>query len=144
MQLFTIGFTQKTAEQFFDLLAEAGVRRIVDIRLNNVSQLAGFTKRDDLRYFLKAIHDIDYIHIPELAPTKEIMDDFKKKKIDWATFKKRFTGLMTQRKVADDLKGKLLERDCLLCSEARADQCHRSLVAGYLEKKWGDINTIHL
>ena len=144
MHLFTIGFTQKKAEEFFTLLAEAGVKRVVDIRLNNVSQLAGFAKRDDLRYFLKAIHGIDYIHIPELAPTKEIMDDFKKKKVDWATYKKRFTGLMTRRNVADGLAGKLFDGDCLLCSEAAAEQCHRSLVAGFLAHKWGGLDIIHL
>ena len=132
MQLFTIGFTKKTAEHFFNLLAEASVKRVVDIRLNNVSQLAGFAKQDDLRFFLKTIHGIDYIHISELAPTKEIMDDFKKKKVDWATYKKRFTQLISRRNTADHLKGKLFDKDCLLCSEAKAEYCHRRLVAEFL------------
>ena len=144
MQLFTIGFTQKTAEQFFNLLAEGGVKRIVDIRLNNVSQLAGFAKRDDLRFFLKTILDIDYVHISELAPTKEIMNDFKKKKVDWATYKKHFIGLISRRNIADHLKGRLFDRDCLLCSEARAEYCHRRLVAEFLAKKWGDVDIVHL
>ena len=144
MKLFTIGFTQKTAEQFFNLLAEAGVKRVVDIRLNNVSQLAGFAKRDDLRFFLKTILHIDYIHISELAPTKDIMDDFKKKKVDWATYKKHFIGLITRRNVADHLRGKLLDRDCLLCSEARAEYCHRRLVAEFLKKKWDTVDIVHL
>ena len=144
MQLFTIGFTKKTAEQFFNLLKDAGVKRVVDIRLNTVSQLAGFAKKDDLRYFLKTIHGIDYIHISELAPTKEIMNDFKKKKVDWATYKKHFVGLISQRNVADQLKGRLFDKDCLLCSEAKAEYCHRRLVAEFLQKKWGNIDIVHL
>ena len=70
MRLFTIGFTKKSAEGFFTNLSKAGVKRVIDIRLNNMSQLAGFTKRDDLRYFLRTICNIDYIHLPELAPNK--------------------------------------------------------------------------
>lgn len=144
MHLFTIGFAKKTAEHFFDLLEKAGVKRVVDIRLNNVSQLAGFATRDDLRFFLKAIGGIDYIHVPELAPTKEVMNDFKKKKVDWDTFQKRFTRLMSQRKIAAGMQGRLFHKDCLLCSEAKAEQCHRSLVAEYLKKKWGDVEIVHL
>ena len=144
MRLFTIGFTRKSAEKFFNLLKGAGVKRIVDIRLNNVSQLAGFAKRDDLRYFLKKICKIDYIHLPELAPTKEIMDAFKKKKVDWSVYRKSFLDLMAKRNIANKYKGKLLDGDCFLCSEAAVDHCHRRLVSEYLADKWGNIEIKHL
>ncbi len=86
IELLTIGFTKKKANEFFPLLEKAGVQRVVDIRLNNVSQLAGFSKRDDLEYFLKEIKQIDYIHRPELAPTPEILNNYKKRKGDWKEY----------------------------------------------------------
>lgn len=144
MQLFTIGFTQKTAQKFFNTLCAAGVKRVVDIRLNNVSQLAGFAKRDDLRYFLKTICGIDYIHVPEMAPTKELMDNYKKKKGDWTVYEKTFKALMAERKIARKFKGRIDDGDCFLCSEASPDHCHRRLVAEYLQKKWGSVAITHL
>ena len=144
MKLFTIGFTQKPAEAFFGRLVRAGVKRVIDIRLNNVSQLAGFAKRDDLRYFLKAICGIDYIHLPELAPTQEILDRFKKKKGDWLDYEKEFRSLLSQRKPEENLSRDLFENGCLLCSEDRPDHCHRRLVAEHLAKKWGNLEIVHL
>ena len=144
MQLFTIGFTQKTAQTFFNTLCAAGVKRVVDIRLNNVSQLAGFAKRDDLRYFLKTICGIDYIHVPEMAPTKELMDNYKKKKGDWTVYEKTFKALMAERNIARKFKGGIDDGDCFLCSEASPDHCHRRLVAEYLQKKWGSVAITHL
>lgn len=144
MKMFTIGFTQKTAERFFKTLQSAGVRRIVDIRLNNVSQLAGFAKRDDLRYFLKTIGKIDYVHLPEMAPTQEIMDRFKKKKGDWTAFEAAFTGLMADRKIDRRFKKEIQDGDCFLCSEASPEHCHRRLVSEYLQKKWGAVEIEHL
>jgi uncharacterized protein (DUF488 family) len=90
IKLFTIGFTGKSAQQFFEILRRAGVRRLVDTRLNNVSQLAGFTKKRDLEYFLRVIADIDYNHDAQLAPTKKILDDYKKHRIDWAEYDRNF------------------------------------------------------
>jgi uncharacterized protein (DUF488 family) len=144
INLFTIGFTQKPAEEFFNRLQRAGVKRVIDIRLNNVSQLAGFAKRDDLRYFLKAIGGIDYIHMPELAPTQEIMDNFKKKKGDWSAYEKAFQSLLRQRKPEETLLRDLFDNACLLCSEDKPDHCHRRLVAEHLAKTWGGVKIVHL
>lgn len=143
-KLFTIGFTQKSAEQFFSVLKNAGVRRIIDIRLNNVSQLAGFAKRDDLAYFLKAICGIDYNHRPDLAPTKELLDAYKKKEIGWEDFETRFIRLTRERKIENELDAALLDRACLLCSEYEPSCCHRRLVAEYLHDTFGDIRICHL
>jgi len=144
IHLFTIGFTKKTAEAFFNRLSKAGINRVIDIRLNNVSQLAGFAKRDDLRYFLKAICGIDYIHLPELAPTQEIMDNFKKKKGDWSIYEKAFLALLKQRKPEETLSKDLFDKACLLCSEDRPNHCHRRLVAEHLAEKWGGVEIVHL
>jgi len=142
--LFTIGFTKKTAEQFFNILKNSGVKRVVDIRLNNVSQLAGFAKRDDLRYFLKTICDIDYIYKPELAPTKDIMDEYKKNKGGWSVYEKGFRDLLSERDIENRIAKEILHGDCFLCSEEKPDRCHRSLVAEYLREKWGNIEIKHL
>ena len=99
VQIFTIGFTKKNAEQFFTKLERAGVRRVVDTRLNNVSQLAGFAKKDDLKFFLKRVAGIDYVHLPELAPTQEMLDAYKKEKGDWAVYETKFLALLAQRQV---------------------------------------------
>jgi len=144
MKIFTIGFTKKSAEAFFTKLQRAGVKRLVDVRLNNVSQLAGFTKRDDLRYFLKAICNIDYAHLPELAPTQEIMDNYKKRNGDWDLYERQFTGLLKARKVEKELDRKAFEGACLLCSEEKPAHCHRRLVAEYLKNKWGDVQIEHI
>lgn len=144
IKLFTIGFTKKKAEQFFSLIQESGVKRIVDIRLNNVSQLAGFAKRDDLRYFLKAICNIDYVHLPELAPTKEILNDFKKSNGDWSIYEKKFKVLLAERIIEKRFEGIIRDGDCFLCSEETPEQCHRRLVAEYLQKSWGNIEIEHI
>lgn len=137
IELFTIGFTRKSAERFFGLLRVSGAKRIVDVRLNNVSQLAGFAKRDDLAFFLREICDMEYLHLPELAPTKEILDAFKKHGGDWNVYQDLFLQLMEERKVENSVPKDVMDRACLLCSEDRPDQCHRKLVAEYLEGKWG-------
>jgi len=144
MKIFTIGFTKKSAEKFFGILSKAGAKRIVDIRLNNVSQLAGFAKRDDLRYFLKTICDADYVHMPDLAPTKEILEQYKKNKGDWSVYEASFLKLMRERKTEEKMTGLIKDGDCLLCSEAEPDQCHRRLVAEYLRDRWLNIKIRHL
>lgn len=103
MKIYTIGFTKKTAEEFFTRIIQAGVRRVIDIRLNNVSQLAGYTKRDDLRYFLRAIGGIDYVHRLDLAPTKELLDIARKSKDNWAAYERDFLALLAARKVEESL-----------------------------------------
>ncbi len=144
IRLFTIGFTKKTAEAFFTKLSKAGVKQVIDIRLNNVSQLAGFAKRDDLRYFLKTICNIDYIYKPEFAPTKDIMEAYKKSKGDWSVYEKRFLALLAERKPEETISRDMFEGECLLCSEDKPDNCHRRLVAEYLSEKRGNIKIIHL
>ena len=144
MKIFTIGFTRKSARRFFGLLHSSGARRIVDVRLNNVSQLAGFAKKDDLAYFLQAICGMEYVHLSELAPTKEMLDDYKKHKGDWSTYERRFLALMTQRRIERTLSRELLADGCLLCSEDTPTHCHRRLVAEYLDRHWGGIQVIHL
>ncbi|MGL5940681.1 MAG: DUF488 family protein [Waterburya sp.] len=144
INLFTIGFTQKTAQEFFELLTKAGVKRIIDTRLNNVSQLAGFAKREDLKYFLKQIADIEYIHLLDLAPTKDILEPYKKKQSDWQTYEKSFLDLIQQRQIETKVVPEILNGGCLLCSEAKPHNCHRRLVAEYLNNKLGNINICHL
>lgn len=144
MKICTIGFTQKSAETFFGLLGESGVRRVVDIRLNNSSQLAGFAKRDDLRYFLWEINGIDYVHETSLAPTEDILVPYRKKDITWAEFKQQFIQLLREREVEQNLDRAVLDQACLLCSEAEPHYCHRLLVAEYLAHHWGEIEIRHL
>jgi uncharacterized protein (DUF488 family) len=145
MKLFTIGFTKKSAETFFTRLQTAGVRRLIDVRLNNISQLAGFTKKDDLRYFTKAICNIEYLHLPQLAPTADILDPYKKaKKGDWALYERQFLELMRSRRIEDITPREVLDGGCLLCSEERPGHCHRRLVAEYLKEHLGDIEIEHL
>jgi uncharacterized protein (DUF488 family) len=133
----TIGFTKSTAERFFERLIGAGVRRVIDVRLHNTSQLAGFAKADDLGYLLGKIGGIDYVHEPLLAPTDDILTAYKKEKGDWAEYQRRFLDLMAERRIEDRLKPESLAGACLLCSEATADHCHRRLVCEYLNDKWG-------
>ncbi len=144
MKIFTIGFTQKTAEQFFSKLKQPGLFRVVDARLNNVSQLAGFTKKSDLKYFLREICHIDYIHLPVLAPTKEILDAYKKNGGDWQTYERLFLDLMTKRKVESSVDKDVISGGCLLCSEATPEHCHRRLVAEYFQRQWADVSIQHL
>jgi uncharacterized protein (DUF488 family) len=145
MKIFTIGFTKKSAEIFFTRLKEAGVRRLVDVRLNNVSQLAGFTKKDDLKYFTKAIRGIEYVHLPELAPTAAILDAYRKQKNgDWQAYERQFLDLMRWRRIEETVPRELLDGGCLLCSAEKPQHCHRRLVAEYLRVKWGDIEIEHL
>ena len=118
--------------------------RVVDVRLNNVSQLAGFSKRDDLKYFLKAVNGIEYVHLPQLAPTQQMLDDYKKNAGDWGQYERKFLDLMASRKVEDTVARSMLDGGCLLCSEATPHHCHRRLVAEYLRDKWGPIDILHL
>jgi uncharacterized protein (DUF488 family) len=145
MEVYTIGFTKKSAEEFFGLLRAAGIKRLLDVRLNNVSQLAGFAKRDDLRFFLKELCGADYIHEPLLAPTQELLDGYKKLKGSWCDYEERFLALMAERKIEEKIDRRLFEvPTVLLCSEATADRCHRRLVLEYLKTKWGEFDIVHL
>ena len=144
MRILTIGFTKKSAQKFFEALASAGAKRVVDVRLNNVSQLSGFAKKDDLAYFLNQICHVDYLHLPELAPTKEILDAYKKTNGSWSSYETRFLELMADRRIEEKIKPEILEDACLLCSEDKPHYCHRRLVAEYLRERWGDVQIEHL
>lgn len=145
MEVYTIGFTQKTARKFFEALKQAGVERLLDVRLNNVSQLAGFAKRDDLAYFLQAIGGIEYRHELLLAPTQEMLDAYKKHKGDWAEYETRFLSLMRERQIETALDRALFAvPTVLLCSELTSEHCHRRLVLEYLQEKWGGIQVVDL
>ncbi|WP_424946791.1 DUF488 family protein [Candidatus Spongiihabitans sp.] len=145
INLYTIGFTKKKAEYFFEKLRQSGVRRVLDVRLNNVSQLAGFAKRDDLSYFLKRLGGMEYIHLADLAPTQKMLDDYKKHKGDWAVYEEQFLELMAQRHIEERISEETLDGGCLLCSEDKPHHCHRRLIAEYLQKKWtNEIRVTHL
>ena len=144
MKLFTIGFTQKTAEDFFTRLKVAGVKRLVDVRLNNRSQLAGFAKKEDLSFFLREINHVQYVHLPLLAPTQEMLDHYKKHKGAWSDYERAFSALMATRQIENEVDKHLLDESCLLCSEDLPDKCHRRLVADYLSTKWGELQIQHL
>jgi uncharacterized protein (DUF488 family) len=143
MTLFTIGFTRTSAEGFFGRLQRAGVRTVVDVRLHNRTQLAGFAKRDDLRYFLHVIASIGYEHRPELAPTPEILADHRRGGA-WADYERRFLALLTERRTQATVPRAALDGACLLCSEATPERCHRRLVATYLAEAWGGVEIVHL
>lgn len=144
MRILTIGFTKKSAERFFGMLRAAGARRVVDVRLNNVSQLAGFAKKNDLAYFLRQICGVDYTHVPSLAPTKDMLDTYKKKRGTWEDYGRRFVDLMAERRIEEKIKPETLEDACLLCSEDQPHHCHRRLVAEYLRERWGGVQIEHL
>jgi len=144
MKLFTIGFTQKSAEGFFTAIKKSGAERVIDVRLNNTSQLAGFAKQDDLRFFLRQMCGVDYRHEPRLAPTADILDAYKKKRMDWDEFERRFVDLIRQRQIEKTVSKEILSGGCLLCSEATPHQCHRRLVAEYLAERWGGVEVSHL
>ena len=144
MKLSTIGFTKKPARRFFELLRASGAKRVVDVRLNNASQLAGFAKKDDLAWFLEEICGIEYVHLPSLAPTGELLSDYRKKRIDWNTYEIRFLDLMRRRRIEETLSREVLGGGCLLCSEDQPHHCHRRLVAEYLDGHWGGMEIEHL
>lgn len=145
MKIFTIGFTKKSAETFFTRLQKSGAKRLVDVRLNNVSQLAGFAKRDDLRYFTKQLCGIEYLHLTALAPTANILDPYKKAKNgDWNLYESQFLDLMKARRIEQTISPEMIDGGCLLCSEEKPHHCHRRLVAEYLKQKWGDVEIEHI
>lgn len=144
MDIYTIGFTEKNAEFFFNLISATQVTRLIDVRLNNVSQLAGFTKKDDLKFFLKKICNVDYIHMPDLAPTKEILGPYKKGEISWEQYEEKFLDLISKRNI-ERIDKNIFNNGCLLCSEHKPHHCHRRLVVEYLNKCWDTkINIKHL
>jgi len=143
VKIYTIGFTKTTAERFFNRLQKSGAKRLIDVRLNNVSQLAGFAKRDDLRFFVDRLCNMEYEHLPELAPTQELLDEYKKEGGPWERYADKFLALMSSRHI-ENLDRAQLDAGCLLCSEDKPHHCHRRLVAEYLREKWSDVEIVHL
>ncbi|MCW7552759.1 DUF488 domain-containing protein [Endozoicomonas gorgoniicola] len=139
MKIYTIGFTKKNAETFFNFIRDSKIITLLDVRLNNVSQLAGFAKRDDLKFFLKELCGTDYLHTPELAPTKEILNAYKKGDMSWEAYEDNFLNLMSKRQVEKNINSTVLENSCLLCSEHEPHLCHRRLVVEYLNE-YSDLN----
>ncbi|MBB4910766.1 DUF488 domain-containing protein [Actinophytocola algeriensis] len=144
MKIYTIGFTKKSASKFFGLLRVAQTSTLIDVRLNNVSQLAGFAKRDDLRFFLAELCNMTYAHHPELAPTQNMLDDYKKHGSGWSAYEEQFLALMQDRRIQNTLARDQVDNAVLLCSEDKPHQCHRRLVAEYLARHWGDTTIEHL
>ena len=145
MEIYSIGFTQKTAEQFFRHLKAAGIKRLVDVRLNNASQLAGFSKREDLAYFLRELCGAEYAHEPLLAPTQDLLDAYRKAKGSWEEYASGFLALMAERRIEDSLDPEQFKLPtALLCSEPTAEHCHRRLVLEYLREKWSGLTITHL
>jgi uncharacterized protein (DUF488 family) len=144
MKVYTIGCSGTSAQDFFTRLRQAGVKRVLDVRLNNVSQLAGFAKRDDLAYFLANLGGVEYEHRLELAPTQELLEAFRKGRTDWPDYERRFRELMEQRDIERTVPRNLLDGACLLCSEHSAQHCHRRLVAEHFQDRWGGLEIVHL
>jgi uncharacterized protein (DUF488 family) len=145
VEIYTIGFTQKSARQFFGILKSNQIRNLLDIRLSNSGQLAGFTKSTDLAYFLRELCDADYLHEPRLAPTKELLSGYRNGEFSWADYERIFNQLLIERDVEHTIDPALfVERTAMLCSEAMPEQCHRRLVAEYLQRAWGDVTIRHL
>jgi len=145
MDIYTIGFTKKSAETFFKFIKQSSIKTLIDVRLNNVSQLAGFAKKDDLKYFLHELCSVEYVHVPDLAPTKEILDPYQDKKIKWDAYEDLFMNLMAKRNIEKNITKDLIEGGCLLCSEHEPHHCHRRLVVEYLNKHSDfDLKVKHL
>ncbi len=146
IKIFTIGFTGTSAEHFFGRLQQAGVHKVIDTRLWADTQLAGFAKKRNLPYFLEKIAATGYEHKEELAPSEDILKDFKDKKISWAEYETRYLDLLHKRKIADKLKVEQVDNTCFLCAEAKPHNCHRRLLAEYLKQEWAEqkIEIVHL
>jgi uncharacterized protein (DUF488 family) len=145
MKVYSIGFTKKTAADFFAALRQAEIRRLLDVRLHNASQLAGFTKRDDLPFFLKELCGADYLHEPLLTPTQDLLEGYRKKRISWGEYEPHFLSLLADRAVEQKIDRKLFQiPTVLLCSEVTATRCHRRLVLEYLQEKWGGLEIVRL
>ncbi|CAB0567126.1 DUF488 family protein [Corynebacterium diphtheriae] len=143
MQIYTLGFSHKSAEEFFDILRESGVRRVVDIRRSNTNQLAGFTKKDDLRYFLRVILDMPYTHELALAPSADLMHAYRHDEVGFDEFSKQLREEYDAGEVSS-LDRSLFDDAVLLCSEADPSTCHRLVAAEYLAEVWDDVEIEHL
>jgi uncharacterized protein (DUF488 family) len=144
IKLYTIGFTGKPAESFFDLLNKSEINKIIDTRINNVSQLSGFAKGADLKFFANKIGGMSYEHNIDLAPTKDLLSNYRDKKITWSQYEIEYLNLLDIRKIGKKIEIEKLHKNCLLCSEHTPEKCHRRLLAEYLKVINTDVEIIHL
>lgn len=144
IKLYTIGFTNKSAQKFFELLKKNEVVKIVDTRINNTSQLSGFAKGSDLSYFAKEVGNMGYLHKVDFAPTKELFDKYRKEIITWETYEIEYLNLLDARKIGNKINVEELHQNCLLCSEHTPEKCHRRILAEYLKARFNDIAIHHL
>lgn len=144
MKIFTIGFSKKDAKTFFELLEKNEVKTLVDVRLNNKSQLAGFTKVRDFPYFLTKLCSSDYRHEEIFAPTKNLLNGYKNEDISWKQYEKIYNSLLDKREILENINIKEFENSCFLCSEFSAENCHRRLAVEYLKKYFSNIEIVHL
>jgi uncharacterized protein (DUF488 family) len=145
MEIYSIGFTKKSASEFFGTLKSHGIERLLDVRLNNTSQLAGFAKQADLAYFIREICGAAYEHEPLLAPTQEMLDAYKKEKGSWDSYTELYLALIRSRKVESVLSQESFKKKTvLLCSEATAEHCHRRLALEHLQQHWEGVIIRHL
>jgi uncharacterized protein (DUF488 family) len=145
VEVYTLGFTKRSAADFFGALKAAGIQRLLDVRLHNTGQLAGFTKRDDLAYFLRELCGAEYRHEPLLAPTADLLDAYRKRKGSWQEYERGFRALMAERAIEREYDPSLFAAPTvLLCSETTAERCHRRLVLEHLQQHWGGLEIVHL
>lgn len=143
--LYTIGFTKKSAEQFFELLRKNNIAKLVDVRINNSSQLAGFAKGRDLKYFVKRICNADYVHITDFAPTKELLSKWRKEEVNWEQYTEIYLSLLKERSIIKRFGVKNFDNSCFLCSEETPEMCHRRLLVEYMKKNsTEEVKIIHL
>lgn len=142
--VYTIGFGKKSAKLFFTLLRANNIGKVIDVRLNNVSQLAGFSKKNDLSFFLEELCNCRYEHRPNWAPTKDLLDRYKKKRVSWAEYEMEFIRIIQDRDILNTIKLDTIVNSCLLCSEPTPEQCHRRLLAEHIQLKFPDVRIVHL
>ncbi|MCA8348484.1 DUF488 domain-containing protein [Burkholderia cepacia] len=145
METSTIGFTNKSAEKFFSLLRDAKIKTLLDVRLNNTSQLSGFTKKYDLKYFLSQLISAEFVELRDLAPKNDMLRQYQRKEVSWDIYAAEYIELLAKRQVEINLDIALFDRGCLLCSEDRPHYCHRRLAVEYLNTRWNNrLNVTHL
>lgn len=143
MIINTMGFSGKSADEFFTILVKNKVQSLIDIRLNNTSQLSSFTNIKHLPYFLK-LHGINYYYKPEYAPTKALLDGYKNKSIDWKEYERLYNEIIKKRDILKNVEWETLDNAVFLCSESTAEKCHRRLLAEILAKENSNIQIRHL
>ena len=144
MNIFTIGFTGKTAEEFFSLVGSANIKKLIDIRINRSSQMSGFAKEKDLGFFLEKLNGIEYVINEELAPTKSLLSEYRDRQIDWSTYSLRYLELLSRRSILSKFNQSYFDNSVLLCSEKAPIACHRVLLADFLKSNFNNVEIVHL